>query len=82
MIPHMIETTASLEGGLLAYLVDGYQEKQRTDTRGQSVSREILRLHLRLAPLKVIVLPLRGTKELREVGREWLSVIVYESRRD
>eukprot|EP00057_Strongylocentrotus_purpuratus_P022325 XP_011676799.1 PREDICTED: DNA polymerase subunit gamma-2, mitochondrial-like [Strongylocentrotus purpuratus] len=68
VIPHMIETTASLEGGLLAYLVDGYQEKQRTDTRGQSVSREILRLHLRLAPLKVIVLPLRGTKELRELS--------------
>nr|XP_054762782.1 DNA polymerase subunit gamma-2, mitochondrial-like [Lytechinus pictus] len=68
VIPHTIETSASLEGGLLSYLVDGYQEKQRTDTRGQSVSREILRLHLRLAPLKVIILPLRGTKELRELS--------------
>ncbi|XP_072168000.1 DNA polymerase subunit gamma-2, mitochondrial-like [Diadema setosum] len=67
VIPHLIETTSSLEAGLLALLLDAYQEKSRTDTRGKAVVREILRLHLRLAPLKVVVLPLRGTRELREL---------------
>ncbi|XP_006814771.1 DNA polymerase subunit gamma-2, mitochondrial-like [Saccoglossus kowalevskii] len=66
--PVVIETTAGLDRGMLAYLLDAYQEKERSDTRGKLKERKILRLHMKITPIKVVVHPIKNTRELREIS--------------
>ncbi len=54
-VPHVIEPAAGADRAALAFLVDAYDE----DEVGGEV-RTVLRLHPRLAPVKVAVLPLIG----------------------
>jgi glycyl-tRNA synthetase len=54
-VPHVIEPAAGADRAALAFLVDAYDE----DVAGGE-SRTVLRLHPRLAPVKVAVLPLIG----------------------
>ncbi len=54
-VPHVIEPAAGADRAALAFLVDAYDE----DEIGGEV-RTVLRLHPRLAPVKVAVLPLIG----------------------
>ncbi|XP_066291138.1 DNA polymerase subunit gamma-2, mitochondrial-like isoform X1 [Branchiostoma lanceolatum] len=63
VVPHVVEMETYLEWACLAYLLDGLTEVKRTET-----VQKILRLHCRLAPYKVAVLPGRGTEsQLREI---------------
>ncbi len=52
-VPHVIEPAAGVDRATLAFLVDAYDEEE---VEGES--RTVLRLHPRLAPVKVAVLPL------------------------
>jgi glycyl-tRNA synthetase len=52
-VPHVIEPAAGADRATLAFLVDAYDEET---VEGES--RTVLRLHPRLAPVKVAVLPL------------------------
>jgi glycyl-tRNA synthetase len=52
-IPHVIEPSAGADRGTLAFMVDAYDEE---NVEGRE--RVLLRLHPRLAPVKVAVLPL------------------------
>lgn len=52
-VPHVIEPAAGADRAMLAFLVDAYDEEE---VDGES--RTVLRLHPRLAPVKVAVLPL------------------------
>jgi glycyl-tRNA synthetase len=52
-VPHVIEPAAGADRATLAFLVDAYDEEQ---VEGEQ--RTVLRLHPRLAPVKVAVLPL------------------------
>ena len=52
-VPHVIEPAAGVDRGTLAFLVDAYDEEE---VEGRE--RVLLRLHPRLAPVKVAVLPL------------------------
>src|SRR4051794_32467948 len=54
-VPHVIEPAAGADRAALAFLVDAYQEEVVADR-----PRTLLRLHPRLAPVKVAVLPLIG----------------------
>src|SRR4051794_18542735 len=54
-VPHVIEPAAGADRAALAFLVDSYDE----DVAGGE-TRTVLRLHPRLAPVKVAVLPLIG----------------------
>jgi glycyl-tRNA synthetase len=54
-VPHVIEPAAGADRAALAFLVDAYDEDE---IGGES--RTVLRLHPRLAPVKVAVLPLIG----------------------
>jgi glycyl-tRNA synthetase len=57
-VPHVIEPAAGADRAALAFLVDAYDEEEvGGDTR------TVLRLHPRLAPVKVAVLPLIGKDE-------------------
>jgi glycyl-tRNA synthetase len=54
-VPHVIEPAAGADRAALAFLVDAYDEEVVADR-----PRTVLRLHPRLAPVKVAVLPLVG----------------------
>ncbi len=62
-VPHVIEPAAGADRAALAFLVDAYDEEQVGDD-----VRTVLRLHPRLAPVKVAVLPLVG-KDADLVGK-------------
>jgi glycyl-tRNA synthetase len=78
VVPYVIEPSAGVDRGLLAFLLDAYREEE---VRGEK--RVVLRFHQELAPVKIAVLPLlkkraeivaRG-QELRDrLARRWTAV--------
>jgi glycyl-tRNA synthetase len=70
-VPHVIEPAAGADRAMLAFLVDAYDEEfvEREGT-GEGERRTVLRLHPRLAPVKVAVLPLVGKDGQPELARE------------
>jgi len=63
--PYVIEPAAGLTRSAFSFLIDAYDEEQVGDE-----TRVVLRLHPRLAPIKVAVLPLSKKDELVEVTGE------------
>jgi glycyl-tRNA synthetase len=76
-VPHVIEPAAGADRAMLAFMVDAYDEEvvEREGT-GQGERRTVLRLHPRLSPVKVAVLPHISKDGLPELARE-----VYEDVR-
>jgi len=70
-VPHVIEPAAGADRATLAFLADAYDEEE---VEGET--RTVLRLHPRLAPIKVAVLPL-----LRKDGQPELAGEVYRGLR-
>jgi glycyl-tRNA synthetase len=70
-VPHVIEPSAGADRGTLAFMVDAYDEEE---VEGRE--RVLLRLHPRLAPVKVAVLPLVNTDGQPELARK-----IYEDLR-
>jgi glycyl-tRNA synthetase len=64
-VPHVIEPAAGADRATLAFLVDSYDVEE---VEGRQ--RTVLRLHPRLAPVKVAVLPLVSKDGLPEKARE------------
>jgi glycyl-tRNA synthetase len=71
-VPHVIEPAAGADRAVLAFMVDAYDEEE---VEGRQ--RVVLRLHPRLAPVKVAVLPLVNKDGQPEVARE-----IYEDLRE
>jgi glycyl-tRNA synthetase len=70
-VPHVIEPAAGADRATLAFIVDAYDTEE---VEGRQ--RTVLRLHPRLAPVKVAVLPLVSREGMPEHARE-----VYEQLR-
>ena len=70
-VPHVIEPAAGADRATLAFLVDAYDEEE---VDGEQ--RVVLRLHPRLAPVKVAVLPL-----VRKDGQPELAQEVFRAVR-
>jgi glycyl-tRNA synthetase len=70
-VPHVIEPAAGADRATLAFLVDAYDEEE---VEGRT--RTVLRLHPRLAPVKVAVLPLVNKDGQPELARD-----IYEELR-
>jgi glycyl-tRNA synthetase len=70
-VPYVIEPSAGADRAVLAFLVDAYDEDELGGER-----RVVLRLHPRLAPVKVAVLPL-----LRKDGQPEFAHRLYEELR-
>ncbi len=64
-VPHVIEPAAGADRATLAFLVDAYDEEEV-----EGDTRTVLRLHPRLAPVKVAVLPLVKKDGQPELARE------------
>ena len=70
-VPHVIEPAAGADRGTLAFMVDAYDEEE---VEGRE--RVLLRLHPRLAPVKVAVLPL-----VNKDGQPEKARAIYEDLR-
>ena len=64
-VPHVIEPAAGVDRAMLAFMVDAYDTEE---VEGRQ--RTLLRLHPRLAPVKVAVLPLVSKHGMPERARE------------
>jgi len=64
-VPYVIEPSAGVDRSLLAFVVDAYDEDEQEGER-----RTVLRLHPRLTPVKVAVLPLVRKDGQPELARE------------
>jgi glycyl-tRNA synthetase len=86
-VPHVIEPAAGADRATLAFLVDAYDEEVVQSVTGEdgaagkdgkpSETRTVLRLHPRLAPVKVAVMPLVKKDGQPEIARE-----IYEDLRE
>jgi glycyl-tRNA synthetase (class II) len=56
-IPHVIEPSAGVDRLALALLCQAYDEDQAPNEKGELETRVVLRLHPRIAPVKVAVFP-------------------------
>ncbi len=78
-IPHVVEPSAGTDRAILAFLCEAYTEDTALDAHGKPQSRVVMKLHPRLAPVKVAVFPLvrrDGMPEIagdiyRELKRHW-----------
>ena len=67
--PYVIEPAAGATRGLLVYLIDAYHEETVKDAKGNDTTRVVMKLHPKLAPFKVAILPLIKKDGLPEIGR-------------
>jgi len=72
-VPHVIEPAAGATRTLMAFLLAAYDEEE---VKGET--RVVLRLHHRLAPYKVAVLPLSRKEELTGPARELFDRLAPE----
>ena len=62
-IPHVIEPSAGVDRTVLALICEAYNEDTAPDEKGKEETRIVLRLHPRMAPMKVAVFPLLKNNE-------------------
>lgn len=68
-LPHVIEPSAGADRAALAFLCQAYAEDEAPDEHGKMQSRTVMKLHPRLAPIKVAVLPLVKKDGMPEIAR-------------
>jgi glycyl-tRNA synthetase len=69
-VPHVIEPAAGADRAALAFLVDAYDTEE---VEGRQ--RTVLRLHPKLAPVKVAILPLVSKEGMPEKAREVFEAV-------
>jgi glycyl-tRNA synthetase len=77
-LPHVIEPAAGADRATLAFLLAAYEEEDVDNGKGGTEKRTILRLHPRLAPIKVAVLPLSKNEKLVPVADEVAAALRAE----
>lgn len=65
-VPHVIEPAAGCDRATLAFLCEAYHEDQQPDDKGEMQERLVLKLHPKLAPIKVGVFPLTKKEGMPE----------------
>jgi glycyl-tRNA synthetase len=86
-VPHVIEPSAGVDRLALALICNAYCEDQAPDDKGKLESRIVMKLHPRIAPIKVAVFPLlknkpelvKKAKEVRDLLRPHLAVFYDEA---
>ncbi|MBN1994261.1 MAG: glycine--tRNA ligase [Anaerolineae bacterium] len=69
-IPHVIEPSAGADRAALAFLCEAYTEDAIEDSQGKPQPRVVMKLHPRLAPIKVAVLPLVKRDGMPEIAQD------------
>jgi glycyl-tRNA synthetase len=86
-VPHVIEPSAGVDRLVLALICNAYAEDEAPDDKGKMAKRVVMRLHPRVAPIKVAVFPLlknrselvQRAREVRDLLRPHLAVAYDES---
>lgn len=69
-IPYVIETSAGASRSFMAFLIDAYAEEEAPTAEGGMELRTVLKLHPKLAPIKVAIFPLVNREGMPEVARK------------
>ncbi len=69
-IPYVIEPSGGVDRATLAFLCEAYTEDEAPDEKGKMQSRTVMKLHPRLAPIKLAVFPLVKKDGMPEIARE------------
>ena len=69
-VPYVVETSAGATRGLMAFLVNAYEEEKIVDEKGKEDIRNVLRFHPNLAPTKVAVFPLVNKDGMPELAQK------------
>ncbi len=68
-VPHVIEPTFGLSRLTLMSMLEAYTEEKVSTAKGKTETRTVMKLHPRLAPFKIAVLPLSKKPELQKVAK-------------
>jgi glycyl-tRNA synthetase len=74
-VPHVVEPALGADRATLVFLLSAYDEQEVPNGKGGTETRTVLRLHPRLAPIKVAVLPLSKNERLVPVADEVASAL-------
>jgi glycyl-tRNA synthetase len=69
-IPFVIEPSGGVDRAVLAFLCEAYTEDEAPDEKGTMQTRVVMKLHPRLAPIKVAVFPLVKKEGMPEIARK------------
>jgi len=75
-IPYVIEPSGGVDRAVLAFLCQAYTEDEAPDENGVMQKRVVMKLHPKLAPIKVAVFPLVKKQGMPEIARK-----IYEDVR-
>ena len=86
-LPHVIEPSAGVDRLVLALICEAYREEQIPDANGKLETRVVMKLHPRIAPVKVGIFPLLKNRpelvekaaQVRELLRPHFSLIYDEA---
>ena len=67
-IPYVIEPSGGVDRAVLAFLCEAYTEDTAPDEKGKPQPRTLMRLHPRLAPIKLAVFPLVNREGMPEIA--------------
>jgi glycyl-tRNA synthetase len=67
-VPHVVEPSAGADRATLAFLCEAYTEDVAPDEKGKPEGRVVMKLHPRLAPIKVAVFPLVNKEGMPDVA--------------
>ena len=69
VVPYVVEPSFGVDRAVMTFLTDAYTESEAPTASGGVERRVLLRLHPRLAPVKVAVLPLSRNERLAPLAR-------------
>lgn len=67
--PYVIETSAGASRSFMAFLVEAYNEEEAPNADGEMEMRVVLKLHPKLAPMKIAIFPLVNRDGMPELAR-------------
>ena len=76
-IPYVIEPSGGIDRAALAFMCEAYCEDEAPNDKGKMQTRVVMKLHPRLAPIKVAVFPLVKKEGMPEIARK-----IFEDVRD
>ena len=73
--PYVIEPAAGVGRGMLAFMLDAFNEDEAPNAKGVMEKRTLMRLDPRLSPVKAAVLPLSRNEDLSPKARDLAALL-------
>lgn len=75
IVPYVIEPAAGVDRAVMTFLINAYNEETIESASGKTETRVVLRLHPKIAPVKVAILPLSRNDRLVPAAREVYDIV-------